>query len=265
MTEHAFPRLLLGSLALCAACVAGEEFHTQTGTDPEWEDIVQQERIPIGENSREGIVGSTVKVNRDLVETGPYGDRPIERAIRIHTLGNSVIPRGDFPKWSRWYQEDGNTQVFRLFAGEYNVRNQRANSARIEAFGSHSWTKGETWHEWTGRYTLVSPVGAIFQIKAPGPVDWPLMITASGTDGISINRRGQDRKPVATGRQFDLRVRDNGHDYEVYVNGKLEVTGSYDRKGLASTFRWGMYVGARTRPEQDAVLLVSGATITPGK
>jgi len=240
-------------------------FFKQVGTDPIWEEIIEANQIPIGENSRAGITGSVVRVNHDLVQEGSYGNQPIEQAIRIHTVGNSFIRRNEFYRWSRWYQEDGNTQIFRLFAGEYNVRNQRPNSARIEAFSAHRWHKGDGWQEWTGRVTLVNPVGSIFQIKAPGPVDWPLMITAAGTDAISINRRHQDRTRVETGRQFDLRVRDNGYDYEVYVNGNLEVSGSFDRQGLHNTFRWGMYVGGRTRPDHDAMLLVTGATVTPGE
>jgi hypothetical protein len=265
MTFYAFMVLLV--CALLAKNTAADEpvFYTQNGTDPVWENITEAEMIPIGSNSRAGITGSVLHVNHDLLNVGPYANRPIERAINIHTLGNSLIRRPDFTKWSRWYQEDGNTQIFRLFKGEYNVRNQRANSARIEAFSAHRWTKGDVWHEWTGRYTLVNPVGAIFQIKSPGPVDWPLMITAQGTNSISINRRRQDRRIVESGRQFDLRIRDNGHDYEVYVNGNLEVTGSYDRQGLHSTFRWGMYIGGKTRPDHDAMLLVTGATVTPGK
>ena len=264
MTIHAFIMLLVFALLATVSRADEPVFYSQVGGDLSWEEIIEAGMIPVGENSREGITGSVVRVNHDLLNEGEYANRTIVQAIRIHTLGNSFINRRDFGRWSRWYQEDGNTQIFRLFEGEYNVRNQRPNSARIEAFSAHRWHKGDGWQEWTGRVTLVNPVGAIFQIKAPGPVDWPLMITAAGTNTISINRRGKDRNLVETGRQFDLRVRDNGYDYEVYVDGDLKVTGSYDRQGLHSTFRWGMYVGGRTRPAHDAMLLVTGATVTSG-
>ena len=261
MMIHWFSVILTCTLLAAIAQADEPVFYTRSGEDLPWEEIIEDGMIPVGQNSREGITGSVVRVNHDLLHVGTYANRPIEQAIRIHTLGNSFINRNEFARWSRWYQEDGNTQIFRLFKGEYNVRNQRPNAARIEAFSAHRWQKGDVWHEWTGRLTLVNPVGAIFQIKSPGPVDWPLMISAAGADRISINRRRQDRTLVETGRQFDLRIRDNGHDYEVYINGELKVTGSYDRKGLHSTFRWGMYVGGQTRPSHDAMLLVTGAVI----
>lgn len=265
MVTRLFSTLLALSWMVTMSFAEESKFYTQEGEDLSWEEIIEKGMIPIGENSRQGITGSVVRVNHELLNEGEYANRPIEQNINIHTLGNSFMRRQYFPRWSRWYQEDGNTQIFRLFEGEYNVRNQRPNSARIETFSGHRWHKGDGWQEWTGRVTLVNPVGAIFQIKAPGPVDWPLMITSQGTDAISINRRGKDRNRVETGRQFDLRVRDNGYDYEVYVDGDLKVTGSYDRQGLQNTFRWGMYVGARTRPAHDAMLLVTGATVTPAE
>lgn len=239
------------------------EFYRQEGTDPAWSSILADNLIPIGKNSTAGITGSVIRVNRERVAQGPWADRPIERNIRIHTPGNSFIPRGDFPKWSRWYQEDGNTQVFRLFEGEHNVRNNRENSARIEAFSGHRWLHGDGWQEWEGTVTLVNPTGSIFQIKAPGPVDWPLMITSGGTDSVNIQRRRGERTSVTTGRQFQLKVRDNGLDYEVYIDGELKATGSYDRRGLHSNFRWGMYVGGRRKPSADHMILFTGATITP--
>ena len=238
-------------------------YYTQEGTDPTWAYILENEMIPLLRNSTEGVTGSRIRVNRELVEQGPYAHLPIERNIRIHTLGNSFIRREHFDRWSRWYQEDGNTQVFRLFKGETNVRNRRANAARIEAFSAHGWKHGDGWQEWVGTVTLVKPTGSIFQVKAPGPVDWGVMISSGGTDGVTIQRRRGERTRVATGRQFHLRVRDNGHDYEVYINGRLEATGAWDRQGLRSSFRWGMYVGGRRVPEADHMILFTGATVNP--
>ncbi len=238
-------------------------FFTQEGTDRPWQELLDAKAIPIGRNSTDGITGAKVTVNRVLVEQGVCATNPVPAAIRIHTLGNSFIPRRDFAKWSRWYQEDGHTQVFRLFKGEHNMRNTRANSARIEAFSAHKWKHGDGWQQWEGRYTLVAPEGAIFQVKAPGPVDWAVMISAAGDDRITLQQRRGERKTVDAGRQFDLRVRDNGLAYEVYVDGNLELTGQYDRQGLASTFRWGMYVGGKRLVSKDAMIMVTGATITP--
>lgn len=260
--SHLFA-LSLAGLAGSGCLTTASTFYEQEGADPPWSYILENDLIPVGVNSTAGITGSTVRVNRDLVGRGPHADRPIEQNIRIHTPGNSFIPRSDFHKWTRWYQEDGNTQVFRLFEGEHNVRNARGNSARIEAFSGHRWLHGDGWQEWEGTVTLVNPTGSLFQIKAPGPVDWPLMITSGGTDGVNIQRRRGERTTVTTGREFQLKVRDNGLDYEVYIDGDLKATGSYDRRGLHSTFRWGMYVGGRRKPSQDHMILYTGATVTP--
>jgi hypothetical protein len=87
-------------------------YYTKTGTDRTWAQILADKAIPINVNSTKGITSSTINVNNSVVEVGPYANREIPSAINIHTVGNSVIDRGDFAKWSRWYQEDGNTQVY---------------------------------------------------------------------------------------------------------------------------------------------------------
>ncbi|HSP44320.1 MAG TPA: hypothetical protein VLO11_15705, partial [Luteolibacter sp.] len=184
----------------------------------------------------------------------------IPKDIRIHTLGNSAIPRGEFKKWSRWYQEDGSTQIFRLFKNEVNVRNTRENAARIEAFSNLDFTRGD-WHEWSGTYTIVKPHScAIFQSKN-NINDWSVMINISDNGDVRLNhRRGRDKYIAKnmTGKPFHLRVRDNGHDYEVYYNGKKVGEGSYARPKGPNNFRWGMYLG-NNPVRHDAMIFVSGA------
>jgi len=236
-------------------------FYTRHGADATFSELMEQEAIPVGRNSKQGVMGSTIKVNHELLADCATADNPIPQAIRIHTLGNSFIPRRDFHKWTRWYQEDGNTQVFRLFEGEHNVRNQRANAARIEAFSAMKWTRG-AWHEWEGTYTLIRPQGAIFQAKNIKNA-WSVMIMANRDGDVKLNhRRHQEDKIIARdmiGKPFHLRVRDNGHDYEVYFNGKRVGAGHFDRPEGHNTFRWGMYVGGKTLVKYDAMLLVTGA------
>ena len=237
--------------------------YTQTGSDPSWQEILANGAIPIGENSTAGVLGSTIDVNNARVEVGPNATRPVEQAIRIHTLGNSVIPRRDFDKWTRWYQEDENTQVFRLFEGEHNVRNSRPDAARIEAFSDVSWGRGD-FHEWVGTYTIVKPHGcAIFQAKN-NVNDWGVMLNLSDEGNITLNhRRHQDDVIIArnmTGKSFHIRVRDNGHDYEVYLNGEFVGSGHYDRPEGTTAFRWGMYDGTM---RHDAMIFVTGATVDP--
>jgi hypothetical protein len=206
-----------------------------------------------------------VDVNNALVEKVTYGNRPIEKEISIHTPGNSVIRRKDFPKWTRWYQEDGNTQVFRMFQGEYNVRNNRKAAARIESFSNHKWKKGDGWQEWTGTYTMVRPGGgSIFQVKNRVN-DWAVMLTTNANGDIRLQPRNGKYRIVASamkGKSFDLRVRDDGHNYEVYIDGKKVGDGAYSRPEGETSFRWGMYYG-RSIPKSDTLIFVTGATVNP--
>jgi hypothetical protein len=251
------------SIFLCVHSVrAADSLYTQKGSDPTFAEVMKSGKLPKGSNSRNGVTGSSIHVNQKLVETTPDSKRSIPKAICIHTLGNSAIPRGDFRKWSRWYQEDGSTQVFRLFKGEVNVRNERENAARIEAFSDVSWTRGD-WHDWSGTYTIVKPHGAaIFQAKN-NLNDWSVQINMSSSGDVILNhRRGKDQVIAKgmVGKPFRIRVRDNGHDYEVYLEGKRMGGGSYARPKGTTGFRWGMYLG-KSEVKNDAMLFVSGATV----
>jgi hypothetical protein len=239
-----------------------EPLFTRKGSDPTFAEVMESGKLPKGSNSRNGVTGSAIEVNHKLVELTPEARRPIPKAIKIHTLGNSVIPRADFKKWSRWYQEDGSTQIFRLFKGEQNVRNSRANAARIEAFSELKWQRGD-WHEWSGTYTLIKPHGAaIFQAKNPIN-DWSVQLNMNTNGDITLNhRRGEDKviAKAMVGKPFQIRVRDNGHDYEVYLEGKKVGEGAYARPEGATSFRWGMYLG-KSEVNHDAMIFVSGVSL----
>lgn len=234
----------------------------QKGSDPTFAALMESKKLPKGSNSTIGVTGSIIDVDNKLVEQTPEAKRAIEKDIKIHTLGNSSIPRSKFKKWSRWYQEDGITQVFRLFKGEVNVRNERENAARIESFSMVNWQRG-TWHEWSGTYTIIKPHGAaIFQVKN-NKNDWGVMLNMDSNGDITLNhRRGKDVVIAEdmVGKSFYIRVRDNGHDYEVYLNGKKAGQGSYARPEGKTSFRWGIYLGKNT-VKSDAMIFVSGATV----
>lgn len=239
-----------------------EPLFTQQGSDPSFEKVMQGGRLPKGKNSQIGVTGSAIHVRNQLVQLTAESKRPISQAIKIHTLGNGAVPRSDFKKWSRWYQEDGSTQVFRLFKGETNVHNARENAARVEAFSNVGW-KGGAWHEWSGTYTIIKPHGAvIFQAKN-NTNDWSVQINMNGNGDVILNHRRAKDVVIATemtDKPFRIGVRDNGHDYEVYLDGKSVGAGSYARPEGATHFRWGMYVG-HSEVKHDAMIFVSGATV----
>lgn len=253
------------SLAACTAFTLsgnGEPLYTQKGTDLPFEEVMKSGDLPKGENSRQGVKGSKINVENKLVELTPEAKRPIPKDIRIHTLGNSVIGRGDFDKWSRWYQEDGSTQVFRSFKDEVNVRNSRGMAARVEAFSELKWNRGP-WHEWSGTYTIVKPHGAaIFQAKN-NEDDWSVQLNMNDNGDVKLNHRRAEDVVIAenmTGKPFHIRVRDNGHDYEVYLNGKKVGEGLFARPEGSTGFRWGMYLG-KNAVKHDAMIFVSGVTM----
>lgn len=261
--------LVIGSTTILSA----QTFYTQTGEDSTWAYIMADSLIPIGVNSTDGITGSTIDVDNQLIEIGQYADNGIINNLRIHTVGNSSIKRDNFDKWSRWYQEDGNTQVFRLFEGEENVRNERELAARIESFDpSQRWLpEPGVWHEWVGHYTVIKSEGcsephncAIFQAKGNNVDHWSVMLNVDDQGNLWLNRRRGTDSIIATnilGQGFDIKVRDNGFDYEVYLDDNYVGTGEWERTEEIG-FRWGIYVG-ETDVKGDILVFVTGAANDP--
>lgn len=90
-----------------------------------------------------------------------------------------------------------------------------------------------------------------------------MAINLSDTGNIKLNhRRHQEDTIIATnmtGKSFTLKVKDNGHEYEVFFNGEKVGAGYYDRPEGHTAFRWGMYVGGKTLVKHDAMIFVTGA------
>ena len=258
------PALMVMVLECPCAAASPDEFFRQRGSDPDFATVMKSGDLPRGRNSTTGFKGSKVTVNDKLLRDGPNASRKIPSDIKLHTLGHSAIRRSEFERWSRWYQEDGNTQIFRLFKDEENVRNSRKLAARVETFSSLSWKRGE-WHEWVGTYTILKPHGAaIFQAKN-NENDWSVQLNMSDNGDIKLNHRRAKDLVIArdmVGKPFHIRVRDNGHDYEVYYNGELKGRGSYARPAGTTNFRWGLYLGGHPA-RHDMMILVTGAGIDP--
>ena len=254
-------------MPLLSQAGSNETLYAQTGTDPAFAEVLASGKLPKAQSSNTGVTGSIIDVNNRAVEVGPYAKRPVPQEIKIHTLANSAIPRKDFPKWTRWYQEDGNTQVFRLFKDETNVHNDRPLSARVEAFSLLKWKKGP-WHEWSGTYTIIKPHGAaIFQAKNGGAPNWAVQLNMNDEGDVFFSPRRKPQVKIAekmTGKPFHIRVRDNGHDFEVYLDGKQVGTGFWPRPEGDTGFRWGMYLGEHP-VRHDAMLFVTGVAIDSGQ
>ncbi len=274
---RATPVLLFAAASFAALCsqasLCGQTLYTEgPGVNPAFEDI--------RDSISNGYAGTTIDVNNALVEGGLYGDFDIQPNLNFHTLASSSINQNAIGNWSRWYQTDGKTQIFRLFPGEENVRNSRPLAARIEAFDTHTgWNVDDgEWHEWVARYTIVKPINAgIFQAKDTDDDDWSVAINMSETGKVSVtNRRpleGQAKTQTlvenAIGQPFDIRIRDNGLDYEVYFGSQTQpfAAGQYVRNdepgdNTDTRFRWGIYVGSNPVPT-EAMIFVSHASVDP--
>jgi hypothetical protein len=186
----------------------------------------------------------------------------------LHTLGNSQIRRPDFGSWDRWYQEDGNTQIYRLFEGEENTHRDRLLAARTESHSQGGFSHG-VWNQFSASYMIMEPhSGSIFQTFQAG-FQWSVHISmdADGDVFMSHRRVGDDihvKVPLGVdmiGKRFDVLIRDDGFNYEVYFNGELKGTGFWQRDpSQRFNFRWGPYVGEQS-VDNDALVFVTGVTM----
>lgn len=280
-------KTILCSALLTTNLLAAEPLYTCEGTDPSFAAVQQSSGSKPGERfNKGGALGSRIHVNHELLEKQVGKTGPIPQNIALHTEFSGGINRKDFGQWTRWYQEDGNVQVFRLFKGEQNIRGgeaEKGSPGRTEAYTAHALAVAPgTWHEYEATYTFAQPVGAcIFQLmhdgkdKAGNPLLWPFHIEMSAAGEVHFLFRrpqsGQERKIVMAenmvGKSLSLKVRANGEDYEVYQKEpldqgpwKLVTKGSYAKAQGKISFRWGMYCGSKkgqTVPN-DALLFVTG-------
>ncbi|MFA3792005.1 hypothetical protein AB6T38_12880 [Aliiglaciecola sp. SL4] len=254
-----------------------EQLYNIKGQDKTWQQLLQSDDLkPLGTFTTHGSLGASVSINNQLIETGPYANNPIDavkREMRLHTLGHSALDSKDFAKWSRWYQEDGNTQIFRLFKGEVNTSNKRKNAARVETFiPSQRWLPEQgVVREFGARFTVLKSGGcvaphycSIFQAKGNNVDHWSVMLRVDNKGALWFYPREDltKRKLIsrsAIGRPFDMKVLDDGLDYEMFIDGKSVGTGQWQRTKQIG-FRWGIYVGRSAVPE-DIVVLVTGAVM----
>ena len=241
--------------------VFSQALYTKTGTERPWSTSFRN-----ATNASGGVSGTKITVNKSLVEVGNIANRPLWQNIRIHTIGTNTTAtqRKDFSKWSRWYQEDGNTSIFRLFKGENNSDSRPR--PRVEAFGTFG--RIGQWNEWSARYTIISMKSpttsnntAIFQIKY-NKTFWAVNLSMDDGD-LYIGRLGRSRVKIGSnmiGRSFDIVVRDNGNNYIIWMNGKEVLRDSHGGRGSGDQqVRWGLY-NAGQAVQGDCMIFVSGVT-----
>jgi hypothetical protein len=251
-----------------------ESFYTDLNDipNPTWSAL--KDTLAVGVTSLGPALGSTIRVNQDLVEWGPYRNRTIPQNIAIHTLTSSSIRRTDFPSMTRWYQEDGNTQIFRLFPGEDNVRNQRSNAPRIEALGyANKWKYGDGWHQWAGRYTFLEVrTGAVFQLKH-NETYWSLHISLEEKDDgtfdlFYLKLHDMASKVVlardVVAKSYDIKVLDDGLNHKVFLNNQLVVENFIHRPpDNENHARWGFYSPGIGAMDRNILIFVTGAYVGP--
>ncbi|HEX5790099.1 MAG TPA: hypothetical protein VFY13_03050 [Luteolibacter sp.] len=276
---------LLLTQSLLQADPAAAPLYTREGSDPSFAELLQSEAFKAGERfQREArVTGSTIKVNHELLGKQIGTPGPIPEKISLHTEATSGISRKQFANWTRWYQEDGNIQIFRLFKGEQNIRGgsgENGSPGRVEAHTPAIILKDGQWSEWQGTYTIVHPVQAnIFQLMHEGGQLWPFHIRMTDEGDVYFARRrpieGLPDKIVLgekmTGKSICIKVRANGRDYEVFsrepLGGqewKFVTKGNYvPAEGGKISFRWGMYCGSKKGESirKDALLFVSGVVV----
>lgn len=272
------------SQAQLTSVVAVEPLYTQEGSDPPFATLLEQGIIKSGEVFSKGpVLGSCIRVNHALLEKQVGKIGPIPQQIGLHTeVCGDNISRKDFPKWTRWYQEDHNVQVFRLFKGEQNIRSgsgEKASKGRIEAYAKPITLAPGTWAEWEGTYTIVKPIaGCIFQLMHEGSL-WPFHIDMTAEGEVHFLRRrpvpGMEREislaKNMVGKSISIKVRANGQDYEVYQKAPLEdgpwklvTKGSFTKaENNKIQFRWRIYSGSAKGGviPNDAMLFVTRVTI----
>ncbi len=279
----------LAAVSLGASPVVSSELYKQgPGTDATFQELIDRGVVVKGSNDGKAITGTKIDVNNKLLESNLKDVKGTVRPDRIHTHVSSKIPSKNFGQWSRWYQEDGNTQVFRLFKGEQSVRSlNNIKAGRIEAVKSFNLPESGGWVEWQGTYTIAKPGnGCIFQILVDkDPVTgrgglWPVHIDQTPEGDINMIRRrpkGDEKKTVpvakdAVGKNVTVKVRYDGKGYEVSrrIEGKdkdfvFVGKGTYEPAPNRKVgFRWGIYQGSKpgSSIKQDCILFVTGVKLT---
>lgn len=277
--------LATGLLGAQPQTSGADALFTTVGNDFTIEQLVKMGSIVPGQNLGQGPVpGSRVVVNHEALEelTGKLGPFDPKHVGGIqHPAGHGS--RRTIERWMRWYQEDGNTQVFRLMKGDQNFRGgigETSKPGRIEAYTKPIVVQPGTWREWEGTYTIIKPLGcSIFQLFHSGGQLWAFHLGMNSNGDIHFKRRGnppglKNQIVLAenmVGKPLSIKVRTNGFDFQIFKKRPLEdsewlpvTTGTYQKaENNQIQFRWGMYLGQKKGASvgTEAMHLVSGVIV----
>jgi hypothetical protein len=239
--------------------------------NPAWADL--KATLKNGVDSYGPALGSTIAVNHPLIQNGSsYSQRTIPRNTLIHTPTNSYISPAYYHMQTRWYQEDNNTQIYRMFPGDDNVRNTRNLAPRVESFSTVGWKRGDGWFEFSARYTFIKLRAAtVFQIKHNADY-WSMQLvvnqnqTSKTWDLYYVKLRDSGARRLVQSdiqnKSFDIRIMDDGTYHKVFVNNTLKVEGNMTlRKSTeVNKARWGFY-SPGSAMTVDILMFVTGAYV----
>ncbi len=284
-----------GALVFSTYSFAQETF---SGFNPNWSSLSQgverattrAQREALSDRAEDGLIdtrGTRINVPNSLIETTSTGSRSVmaNSVLRWHNPLSSTFKN---PTSSRWYQKDGNTQVFRVFPGDENLSSSREGAGRSEAFAYNLTTVESDGKKLTfsARYHVAKHNSSrdvkLFQSKARG------LDTISGTypawgialwvekDGDIIlvkrnevfSRNEKIDTGYSVGQSFNLRIVDDGYSYKAFINNVEKASGVWERGDSPTVARWGAYVqggsnGVLTGSVDDPIIVyVSGARVT---
>jgi|GEM_PF-1786719 len=296
-SRQVLPFAIAGSALLSFAASSSFAQSTFKNNNPSWSSLskditrtrTRAQAAALKDKVEEGVIdtrGTRVDVNNLSIEKTGTGTRTVmsDSLLRLHNpLGTSykVSPS------SRWYQKEGNTQVFRVFPGDQNMVGGRAGAGRSEAFAYNTTTieaDGKTL-TFSARFNVAKHNASrdvkLFQSKARGNSSytgkapaWSLAMWAEKDGDIILIKRGENggrNTKIDTGfdvgQGFNLRVVDNGYAYKAFVNNKLLADGVYERGDAPTVARWGAYVQGGSQgiltggTNDDFIVYVSGARV----
>ncbi len=283
-----------------------EIFTLSGGPDPTFEELLKTHQV-IGKNGQpelsatKPILGSTVHVNHQFLEQGlgqvanPGKFERLHIKMAVRAAGGA---KGAAKNYTRWYQVDGNTQIFRMF--NHDKEQSLKVGCRVEVY-THPFSVKNRVVVWEGSYCVpdTGPTwqgkgwngGIAFQIGNLGEIksgSYPYFSMRAGEE-YECNHRFPFQKSwsgekthtlLKNGREknFPMRFRYDGHYYEISTrnpDGTYKVLdgGSLPTVTNEVSFRWGCYVGHKSETGVTGnklifvtgakVYIEEGATITP--